>query len=1245
MDYQREYDESWSRADRWGSHSFEDPEQIADHILSICGKGKILDVGFGMGLLVRTFLKRGLDVHGMDVARRVVDEAEQFAPGRFKVGSILEMPYPDAAFQTVISTDCLEHIAEADVPKALAELYRVTQRHVFIQLATTQDRDKRWHLTIRDRAWWESHFFEAGFRKHPGIQAILPYESLEKEDRQITLILEKIPGAALEKYPLAALRAERDLHMDMLRENGRRSDAHIARYTLARQYVPKEGLVLDAACGLGYGSATLAQGGNSVRVVGIDSSAFAIDYASSNFSPYLPKVEFRQGDVCELGDFADGSVGLVVSFETIEHLKAPELFLQEVRRVLKPGGTFIGSVPNMWVDETGKDPNPWHFHVFDFAKLAELCQQFLFLKDVHRQTAGGGMKLPQSPRQLQRVNLPVTSGLEEAEWWIVAATKAEFSASEVVAPAQRGQLVLLTADPKHPLYSSWLPHWKLPWKAISPAEAKPEMLKEAAVLVTHDTYSEPGRSVIREAVALGTPTLILADGILEYRNTWEHPQLIPGALFQPVLGHKIACLGRSQARHLESWDNADKCEVTGSPRLDRFYGLKRRQKHPDEPFRLLVMTAFTPYFTDYHHHLVHTSLRDLKAFLGEQQTVGGFGIETVWRLTKGLHEELGVPATATDLTGREMAEVLQTVDAVITTPSTAMLEAMMLGLPVATLDYGNAPAYVQSAWRITARKHIPEVVAELLKPPEPKMLFQDTTLHDCLECLTPATPRLVQVILQMMECGRQARERGEPLRFPRRILQCEAEEHHLRENRFCLERLYPDQSALRADMHATEPIEGRFTKPEVARQIQGFGQKLAVYRANEITLGPGASKKGKLLFISHEASRTGAPTFLLNLIRWVQRKDKRDIRILLRAGGALEPQFRELGETLVTNDIAAAGAFLEGVGLIYSNTGTNGAFLRTLAPSRIPIITHVHEMQYTLESFGKSNFEEVIKHTEHFIACSKAVADGLRQHHQIPAEKVSTIYEGISIKSVREGAAAQTTREVRQGCGLAEDTMVIAACGFADWRKGPDLFVQLAALMRNYNGNRGKLAFLWIGSLPGDERGKILLHDVQQLGLSGLVKFVGEQDNPYPYLNLCDVFCLCSREDPFPLVMLEAAALAKPMLCFEKAGGAGEFCKKGGGFAVPYLNLEVMCERLIQLIEDEGLRRQAGEAAARLVRNEFDLGIVAPQILELIDEHSREPEPIPKPEPPPTFKRRVVNFGKSVAGRFRPHQNGAKSLD
>ncbi len=421
VDYQREYNDYWSRPDRWGSHSFADAGLLADHIVTPGGGGNVLDVGCGMGLLVRTLVERGVDAHGLDVAERVIRHGQTLSPGRFHLGSILKMPFPDESFHTVVSTDCFEHLAETDVPRAMLELRRVARRNLIIRLATTEDRDRRWHLTIRDRAWWEARFFEAGFRKHPLTQAVVPYEALETDGRQITMVFEKIPDAAREKFPLAALKAERDLHMDMLREGGRRSDAHLARYTLARQYLPADGLILDAACGLGYGSALLAHSAPSLRVIGIDSSDYAVNYATDNFTPWLPNLEFRRGDVCRLDAIADNSVGLIASFETVEHLKHPEKFLLEVKRVLKPDGVFIGSVPNMWVDETGRDPNPWHFHTFDLPKLVALCRQFLAVKEVHRQTAGGGMKLPHAPRRLEQLKFPLPDTPTDAEWWIICA--------------------------------------------------------------------------------------------------------------------------------------------------------------------------------------------------------------------------------------------------------------------------------------------------------------------------------------------------------------------------------------------------------------------------------------------------------------------------------------------------------------------------------------------------------------------------------------------------------------------------------------------------------------------------------------------------------------------------------------------------------------------------------------------------------------------------------------------------------
>ena len=53
VDYSREYNDYWSRSDRWGTHSFTDASSIVDQILVTCGGGKVLDVGCGMGLLVQ----------------------------------------------------------------------------------------------------------------------------------------------------------------------------------------------------------------------------------------------------------------------------------------------------------------------------------------------------------------------------------------------------------------------------------------------------------------------------------------------------------------------------------------------------------------------------------------------------------------------------------------------------------------------------------------------------------------------------------------------------------------------------------------------------------------------------------------------------------------------------------------------------------------------------------------------------------------------------------------------------------------------------------------------------------------------------------------------------------------------------------------------------------------------------------------------------------------------------------------
>lgn len=422
VDYRALYDEYWQRPDVWGAGPSEDAGALALQVLAACGGRSVLDVGCGAGGLVRTMLGEGVNAVGVDVSGVAVEAAQGTVSGRFVQASVLALPFEDASFDTVLCAYTLEHLAEEDVPLAAAELARVARRAVFVTVATRKD-EPGWRLTVRDRGWWETQFFEAGLRKHPRMLEACSYESLEVAEETASIILDKLPAEAAIRYPLEALRAERGLHMDMLRESGRRSDAHMARYQMASRFVRPGDAVLDVACGLGYGAAMLAETTAARSIVGLDDSRFAVEYAKACFVPTCPTTSFELGDAHDLSRFQDGSVDVVVSFETLEHLAEPDRFLAEAHRVLSPGGRVVVSVPNDWTDETGRDPNPHHLHVYTWESLRRQVSQQFLLEKAFRQVAGGGMKHTEGQRLLREVRVDRQEQCEAAEWWLLVGMK------------------------------------------------------------------------------------------------------------------------------------------------------------------------------------------------------------------------------------------------------------------------------------------------------------------------------------------------------------------------------------------------------------------------------------------------------------------------------------------------------------------------------------------------------------------------------------------------------------------------------------------------------------------------------------------------------------------------------------------------------------------------------------------------------------------------------------------------------
>ncbi len=162
---------------------------------------------------------------------------------------------------------------------------------------------------------------------------------------------------------------------EKLKETDETYQEHIERYKFACGFVSNS-IVLDAACGAGYGSYMLSE--TAKQVFGIDISQESIDYAREKYSN--TNITFEVMNIEKL-KYPDNFFDIVVSFETIEHISSQETFLKEIKRVLKPGGKLILSTPNIETTSKGKAVHtPFHLKEVTLDEMIGLLKDFKDIK-------------------------------------------------------------------------------------------------------------------------------------------------------------------------------------------------------------------------------------------------------------------------------------------------------------------------------------------------------------------------------------------------------------------------------------------------------------------------------------------------------------------------------------------------------------------------------------------------------------------------------------------------------------------------------------------------------------------------------------------------------------------------------------------------------------------------------------------------------------------------------------------------
>lgn len=347
----------------------------------------------------------------------------------------------------------------------------------------------------------------------------------------------------------------------------------------------------------------------------------------------------------------------------------------------------------------------------------------------------------------------------------------------------------------------------------------------------------------------------------------------------------------------------------------------------------------------------------------------------------------------------------------------------------------------------------------------------------------------------------------------------------------------------------------------------------------------------QILFVSHEASQTGAPAVLLALIRWFKVNTDIDFAILVGAGGPWNDRFEELGPCFFFDSDHDHGFEEElkrfcgsNVSAIYVNTIAAGLYAKHLDYLDAEIITHVHEMENLFNIFAES-FNYLNAKCKKYIAVSQGSIEALKK--RIPDDtQIAFLKPFIDKKPSYRGIEQRPTNK-----------NIIFGCGAVERRKGFDLFCEVASKIAATGYRNFKM--YWIGS--ADQKDLIPYTEIHKYNVGDYVEWLGPKDNAREFFTFGDVFLLPSREDPYPLVCMEAAECGMPIICFdEKAGGMHSFVESDAGIVVNHLDTSLMANSVIELLNDKTKRDKLGKAAAAKVAERHYVDVVAPYIFELL---------------------------------------------
>lgn len=305
-------------------------------------------------------------------------------------------------------------------------------------------------------------------------------------------------------------------------------------------------------------------------------------------------------------------------------------------------------------------------------------------------------------------------------------------------------------------------------------------------------------------------------------------------------------------------------------------------------------------------------------------------------------------------------------------------------------------------------------------------------------------------------------------------------------------------------------------------------------------------RRHPILLVGNDAQEAGAPILLLEVARHLAMRGFGAV-FVLRRGGPLLDVFRSLGPTFIADegwDMSGLGAAVRETIPVLASTGWGARLLDELGLTAGGAVM-VHEMTAYLQEQG---LVDSIGRTRTVIMSMPAQRDALQA--LLPTHSgLDLIRPGLSTRAPRRRARKDVGRFLASQWGT--DAVVFIGAGYADRRKGFDLFLEAA---RGIHSREPHARFIWLGHVSS--WGRRLADHAMDDGLPLLLP--GFRRDSKAWYAQAKVYLLTSRQDPGPTTVMDAARAGVPFVAYDadiglrsiddQLEGVGEFVRDRSTF-------------------------------------------------------------------------------------------------